>query len=110
MRNFNLHTTLNLHPSYHAPELPTITRGASAELTFDLSGKAYTMDYIEQFTYILKQGNSVMAFEMVEYFTPSEDVIAQPGKVYYEENTAQQNSVYRRFKRYTAQVGDALPD
>ena len=58
MRNFNIHTTLGVVPSMASKRKKAsyfITRGSTANLTFDLSFKAYTFSQIEQLTFILKE-------------------------------------------------------
>lgn len=70
MRNFKINTTLGVVPSRAASGKKAsyfITRGSTANLTFDLSFKAYTFDQIEQLTFLLKEpSGKILKYELYD--------------------------------------------
>ena len=70
MRNFKIDTTIGVVPSKAIlTKRPAIylTRGTTANITFDIKHKAYTFDQIEQVTFILKQpSGEILYFNMYD--------------------------------------------
>lgn len=68
MRNFNINTTIGVCPSRAVGQKKAsifITRGANANLSFDIMNKAYTFDQIEQCIFILKQpSGNIISYKM----------------------------------------------
>lgn len=73
MSNLNIHATLGVAPAtIHRPhEVLVITRGASAELLFNFINHSYLIDinepfkYIDQITFLFKQNNKIIHFDMI---------------------------------------------
>jgi len=70
MRNFRIDTTIGVVPSIASKRKKAsyfITRGATANITFDLAFKAYTFDQIEQLTFLLKEpSGKILKYEMYD--------------------------------------------
>ncbi len=83
MKNINIKTTLAIYPRTSAHEFLSITRGASAELTFDISERWYTFNQLEQIIFSLKQKKKIYWYRMFEYIIPTEDEEIDTFKTYY---------------------------
>ena len=69
------------------PQFFTITRGATAELRYDLYSKWFSFKDLEQLTFTFKQNKKLYWFNMFDYLVPTEDTEPVAGKVYYKNVT-----------------------
>lgn len=89
MRNYNFYATLSTEPTncnHH--ELLYITRGATAELTYDLSDKVYNLTDIDQMIFTFKQHKNINWYTLFTYYELSKDIEVVEGKNYYQIETA----------------------
>ena len=83
MSNINIKAVLGTYPMQKPREFLVITRGASAELNYNLIDKWFDYDQLEQLTFAFKQGKKVFWYKMFEYFALSADEEVIEGKIYY---------------------------
>lgn len=84
MRNLNIKATVNTRPSITlAHEIPVITRGATAELFYNLTDKVYDLSVIDQLTFIFKQNKTITWYSMFTYLTKTTDTSVVANKIYY---------------------------
>lgn len=84
MRNLNIKATVSTRPSVIlAHEIPVITRGATAELFYNLTDKVYDLSVIDQLTFIFKQNKTITWYSMFTYLTKTTDTSVVADKIYY---------------------------
>lgn len=84
MRNLNIKATVSTRPSVIlAHEIPVITRGATAELFYNLTNKVYDLSVIDQLTFIFKQNKTITWYSMFTYLTKTTDTSVVADKIYY---------------------------
>ena len=85
MKNINIKAILGVSPCQKPkPHFFTITRGATAELRYDLSSKWFSFKDLAQLTFTFKQNKKLYWFNMFDYLALSTDTTVVEGKVYYE--------------------------
>ena len=84
MKTLNIKATVGTAPSVvPAHEIPVITRGATAELFYNLTDKIYDFNAIDQITFILKQNKNINWYSMFSYLVKTEDTEVNVDKIYY---------------------------
>jgi len=84
MADINIKTTLGVNPRKKLPELLVITRGATAEIDYDLHDKWFDYDLIEQLTFTFKQKKQISCYSMFKYLILTEDTEVNEAKNYYK--------------------------
>lgn len=64
--DFSIYTKLDVMPKPKKPELAYIIRGTTGYFKFNLQGKTYGFDDIDQATFIFKQNNTLYSFELYD--------------------------------------------
>lgn len=86
MKNLILKAKLNPAPTHkHILPLLVITKGATAELSYNWSGDLYTLDDIEQLTFMFKQGRNVIHYNMFHYLVKTTDIVVDSTKTYFTD-------------------------
>jgi hypothetical protein len=84
MNNLKFRTVLGVcDPKKFKHDILVFTRGATATITYDLNNKFYNLDFIDQITFLFKQGINTLCFNMFNYLRKTEDTEADGEKVYY---------------------------
>ena len=87
MGKIKIKAILGVQPIYKAPDCLVITRGASAEINYDLYDKWFDFDRLEQLTCAFRQNRKVIYFKMYKYLDLTEDTEVIAGKKYYTNIT-----------------------
>lgn len=86
MEQYKIQSTISTRPSAcKTPELLCIARGATATLTHFLTKDIYDLDDLDQVTFMLKQGQSILWYQMYTYLVKTEDTVPIADKTYYTD-------------------------
>ena len=84
MDGLNFKTVLGVKPSNSfMHDILVITRGATADITYDLGNKFYNTELLDQITFVFKQNQCVFHYDMFNYLDKTSDTEAEDGKIYY---------------------------
>lgn len=87
MADLNIRTTLGLLNTNCAEDTIIITRGASAELHFNLYNKVYNYADIQQLTFLFKPYKSaIKSYKLYQYFNLTSDTTPISTKTYYAKS------------------------
>ena len=84
MADLKIHTTLDVCQQQAKHKHLSITRGATAMFVYNLVGKYFTFDQIEQIIFMFKQDKNIRWYQMFNYIIPTTDTEVNSGKVYYK--------------------------
>lgn len=96
MNNLKFKTVLGVcSPKRSQHDILVITRGATATITYDLNDKFYDIDFIDQISFIFKQGLNTYCYNMFNYLDRTQDTTAVEDKVYYKDVTPVSEESYQ---------------
>lgn len=97
MRDLKIKTTLGIAPIKSCCGCGcnkiVITKGATASINYDLTGKVYTFNDIAQATFSFKHNKDIFWYTMIEYFVETPDKVADGETTYYERTLASGQSI-----------------
>ena len=105
MPNIDIHTTLAFCPKPKKHEITVITRGATAVLDFDLYGKVYDFNDIDQLTVLFEQSGEILYYNMVQRYALTGDTLAILNKKYYNRVDANLGVSKYKFEPADIQMG-----
>lgn len=83
----SIYATLHTHPTCSPiPKPICITRGASAQLTYPLSDKTFSVEDIEQVVFMFKQGKDLWGYSMFDDSEPGKATKSPRFYILEEEN------------------------
>lgn len=86
MKNLFIKARLNSAPTHkHICPLLVVTKGATAELSYNWSGELYSLDDIEQLTFMFKQGRNIIHYNMFHYLVKTTDTVVDSTKTYFTD-------------------------
>lgn len=87
MENYNIKATLSNAPKKVLSQMNQayyISRGASATISYNISGPLYDLTNIDQITFMLSQNRKIIWYRMFNYITKTLDTEFISGKTYYK--------------------------